>query len=346
MIEKLEKYNCNELYIKQDSESGCTFVVAMNTIYHDRGNGGTRMKQYSSIDEGIEDALKLANAMTKKCVIIGNENNGSYSGAKGVIIGNPKTQKTPQMLRNYGKFVQSLKGKFQTGCDMNIFPKDLEYMSTETQYVDGLPKTALGDSGDATAFGIIVAMKVLCGLKYGNASLRNRIIAIQGIGSVGSSLVRRLTEEGAKIIVTDIDVEKLNKIVKKYGLKKVTPKKIYSVQCDIFSPNACGEILTDKNIKKLKCDLIIGGANNPLSKGLESIKQLQKKGILFAPDYIVNIGAQILAICEVQGKRIDYAYTKISEIIQKRLKQIALKRGTLYENAERLVHLEMKIEKN
>lgn len=341
MINKLRQNNCNELHIKYDADSGCTFVVALNTTYHDRGNGGTRMKHYSSVEEGIEDALRLANAMTKKCVVIGDEDNGGYSGAKGVIIGNPATQKTPEMLRNYGRFVQTLNGRFQTGCDMNISPSDLEYMAEETQYVDGLPSTGLGDGGAATAYGVVVAMKTLCEQKYGHDSLNARVIAVQGVGSVGSDLVRRLTEEGAEVIVTDVDSDRLKSVVEQYGVKSVRPEEIYSVNCDIFSPNACGDVLTAENIGKLNCDLVIGAANNPLAEGLQSVKQMQEKGIVFAPDYVVNIGAQVLAICEVEGKSFDHAYSKIQEIIQRRLQQISLGDEILYEVAERIVRQEM-----
>ncbi|MBU0460133.1 MAG: leucine dehydrogenase [Nanoarchaeota archaeon] len=341
MIDKLRENNCNELHIQYDADSGYTFVIALNTIYHDRGNGGTRMKHYSSVEEGIEDALRLANAMTKKCVVIGDEDNGGYSGAKGVIIGDPVTQKTPEMLRSYGRFVQSLNGRFQTGCDMNISPSDLEHMAEETQYVDGLPSTGIGDGGEATAYGVIVAMKTLCEQKYGSDSLKDRVVAVQGVGSVGSDLVRRLTEEGAEVIVTDVDSDRLKYVADKYGVKSASPEEIYSVKCDIFSPNACGNVLTAENIGELNCDLVIGAANNPLSEGLESVKQMQERGIVFAPDYVVNIGAQVLAICEVEGKSFDHAYSRIQEIIQRRLHQVSLQDETMYEVAERLVHQEM-----
>ncbi len=341
MIDLFRQNNCNELHIQYDANSGCIFIIALNTIYHDRGNGGTRMKSYSSVYEGIEDALRLANAMTKKCVVIGEEDNGSYSGGKGVIIGDLFTQKTPEMLRSYGRFVQSLNGRFQTGCDINISPSDLEYMAEETEYVDGLPSTGLGDGGAATAYGIVVAMKTLCEQKYGSDSLKGRVMAVQGVGSVGFDLVRRLTEEGAEVIVTDVDTDKLKFVADQYGVKSVSPQEIYGVKCDIFSPNACGDVLTTENIEKLNCDLVIGAANNPLADGLQSVKQMQKRGIIFAPDYVVNIGAQVLAICEVEGKSFDYANGKIQEIIQKRLQQISLGGQTLYEVAERIVHSEM-----
>lgn len=341
MIDKFRENNCNELHIKYDVDSGCIFVIALNTIYHNRGNGGTRMKNYSSVDEGIEDALRLANAMTKKCVVIGDKDNGGYSGAKGVIIGDPAIQKTPEMLRGYGRFIKSLNGRFQTGCDINISPSDLEYMAEETQYVDGLPLTGLGDGGAATAYGVVVAMKTLCEQKYGHDSLKDRVIAVQGVGSVGSDLVRRLTEEGAEVIVTDVDYDRLKSVVDQYGVKSVSPEEIYSVNCNIFSPDACGDVLTAENIGKLNCDLVIGAANNPLADGLESVKKMQERGIIFAPDYVVNIGAQVLAICEVEGKSFDYANNKIQEIIERRLQQIGSEEGTLYEVAERIVHQEM-----
>lgn len=346
MIERLMKQNnCNELVTRYDPKSGCAFVIALNTIYQGRGNGGTRMKNYSSVDEGIKDALRLANAMTKKCVIIGKDDNGGFSGAKGVIIGDPTTQKTPEMLENYGRLVQSLDGRFQTGCDMNISPMDLTHMARQTKYVDGLPSSGLGDGGAATAYGLNVAMKTLCKHRYGSASLRDRIVAVQGIGSVGSDLVRRLRKEGANVIVTDIDSAKLESISKKQDLKVVSPGEIYGVKCDIFSPNASGDILTAENIKKLNCDMVIGAANNPLSKGLESVKEMHERGIIFAPDYIANIGAQVLSICEVGGKSFQHAMDRTKDIIQKRLDQVvleAVKRGeTLYDASERIVNREM-----
>lgn len=337
----MQQNNCDELHIQYDADSGCTFVIALNTTYNDRGNGGTRMKKYFSVKEGIEDALRLTNAMTKKCVIIGEINNGGYSGAKGVINGDPTTQKTPELLRRYGRFVQVLNGRFQTGCDMGISPSDLEYIAEETDFVDGLPSAGLGNGGVATAHGVVVAMKTLGEQKYGNDSLKNRVIAVQGVGSVGSDLVRRLTEEGAKIIVTDVDTVRLKSVTEQYGVTSVGHEEIYSVNCDIFSPNACGDILTTENIQNLNCDLVIGAANNPLVDGLQSINELQERGIVFAPDYIVNIGAQILAICEVEGKSFDYAVSKIQEIIQKRLRQVISEADrsceTLFEAAERIV---------
>jgi leucine dehydrogenase len=343
----MEKNNCNELHIQHDKESGCVFIIAMNTIFGDKGNGGTRMKEYPSTIAGIEAATRLVNVMTKKCVIIGKKYNGGYSGGKGVIIGDPKTQKSPAMLRRYGRFVQSLKGRFQTGTDMNINIKDINHMAEESEFVDGL-ESGLGDTAIPTAYGTIVAMKTLCKWKYGSDSLKDKVVTVQGVGSVGRDLVKRLVEEDARVIATDTNKAALQEVKKSFNIETVAPDEIYGLDCDIFSPNACGGILTKENIKRLKCDMVIGAANNPLADELESVQAMKKKDIVYAPDYVINIGGVFLSMCEVQGKDFDYVIETTEEIIQKRLKQViagAKKASTtLYEAAEALVQAEMDCE--
>lgn len=177
-------------------------------------------------------------------------------------------------------------------------------------------------------------------MNIGSNSLIDRIIAIQGVGSVGSDLVRRLIAERAKVVATDVDADRLKSIVDQYGVKSASPEEIYSVNYDIFSPNASGDVLTVENIRRLNCDLVIGAANNPLADGLQSVKQMQEKGIIFVPDYVVNIGAQVLAICEVERKSFQHAQSKIQEIIEKRLRQIInlaeRNNETLFEAAEKI----------
>ncbi len=345
MIQELmDKNNCNELHIKYDKESGCTFIIALNTMYGEKGNGGTRMLHYASVEEGLKDATKLVNVMIKKCVIIGKKFNGGYSGGKGVIVGNPVSQKTPAMLKRFGKFVQTLNGRFQTGTDMNINLKDIECMAEESEFIDGL-EVGLGDTAIPTAWGILLAMKELCKWKYGSESLKGKVIAVQGIGSVGKDLVRRLVEEGAEVIATDVNAEILQSVKKKFGIKTVKPEEIYSVKCDIFSPNACGGILTEENIAKLNCDLVIGAANNPLADDLESVILMKKKRIVYAPDYVINIGGVFLSMCEVQKKDFDYVIEKLEMIIPTRLQQIIKEaeknEETLFEAAERIISKEV-----
>lgn len=339
----MDKNNCNELHLQYDTESGCTFIIALNTIYGHKGNGGTRMHNYRTIEEGIRDAVTLVNTMTKKCVVIGKKFNGGYSGGKGVIVGNPVTQKTPDMLKRFGVFVQTLNGRFQTGTDMNINLKDVAFMAERSEFIDGLT-TGLGDTAISTAYGVLLAMKELCTWKYGSESLKDKVIAVQGVGSVGKDLVRRLVEEGAEVIATDINAVVLQSVKEEFNIKTVSPEKIYSVTCTIFSPNACGGILTKDTIKKLNCDLVIGAANNPLAEGLQSVLAMKKKGIIYAPDYVVNIGGVFLSMCEVQKKDFEYVIKKLGGIIPARLRQIiheAEKNGeTLFEAAETIVFQE------
>jgi len=340
MQEIMDKNNCNELHIQYDKESGCTFIIALNTSYSNKGNGGTRMLNYACVEEGIKDAAKLVNVMTKKCVIIGKKYNGGYSGGKGVIVGNPISQKTPEMLRRFGKFVQALNGRFQTGTDMNINLKDIKYMAEESDFIDGL-EAGLGDTAIPTAYGVLLAMKEICKWKYGSESLKGKVIAVQGVGSVGKDLVRRLVEEGAEVIATDVNAKILQSVKEKLGIKTVSPEEIYSVKCDIFSPNACGRILTKENIEKLNCNFVIGASNNPLADGFQSVIEMKNKGIIYAPDYAVNIGGVFLSMCEVQGKDFNYILEKLREIIITRLRQIIKEaertEKTLFETAERIV---------
>ncbi len=340
----MDKNNCNELHVQYDKESGCTFIIALNTIYGEKGNGGTRMLNYASVEEGIKDATRLVNVMTKKCVMIGKKYNGGYSGGKGVIMGNLATQKNPEMLRRYGKFVQTINGRFQTGTDLNINLEDIEYMAEQSKFIDGL-KEGLGDTAIPTAYGILLAMKELCKWKYGSKSLKDKVIAVQGAGSVGKDLVRQLVKEGAEVIVTDVNSEILHSVGKEFNVKTVSPENIYAVKCDIFSPNACGGILTQENIKKLNCKMVIGAANNPLADYLRSVLHMKKKRIIYAPDYIINIGGVFLSMCEVQGRDFDYVIEKLREIIPARIKQMMKEaeknHETLFEAAERIIAQEM-----
>lgn len=346
----MQQNNCNELHIQYDPQSGCVFIIAINTVYGQKGNGGTRMMDYPNIVEAIKDATKLVNVMTKKCVIIGKQYNGGYSGGKGVIMGDPEKQKTPDMLRRYGQFVESLGGRLQTGTDMNINLDDIKYMAETCKFIDGL-ETGLGDTAVPTAYGVYIAMKILSKHIYKTPDLKNKIIAVQGVGSVGSNLIGRLIKEKAKVIATDIDSKRLKLVSTKYKIGTVLPNKIYDVPCDIFSPNAVGGILNTQNIKRLKCKMIIGGANNPLADNLESVLKLKAKRIIYAPDYVVNIGGVFLSMCEVQGKNFEYLIKKTKEIITSKLTRFIEKsektKRTLYEVAEDFIRNELrKYEKN
>lgn len=338
--------HCSEVHVKYDMLSGCIFVIAMNTYEGKRANGGTRMKIYPSLMHGIADALELVKNMSFKCKIIGEEYNGGFSGGKGVIVGDPKSQKTPEMLRRYGEFVNSFAGQFITGTDLNICDPDAQIMAEVSPYIDGLKSGPIGNTAVGTAHGLIFAMREICHLYDGKPYLSGVKVAIQGLGSVGMMLSELLHSEGAQIIAADISPEKCEKAQAAFDAQIVSPKNIYDVKCDIFSPNAEGGVVTEETLKRMTCRFIIGGANNQLQQESPSLppllnenrddeqnhqrnrfkrldELLRGKNIVYIPDYVVNLGGIYSSICEQRGKDKVYMMQTLREIISKEIRYIA-----------------------
>lgn len=321
MREQMRDNYCNELHIQYDAESGCTFLVGLNTVYGDRGNGGTRMLSYPTEEAAFADLFRLVGAMTRKCVFIGKKYNGGFSGGKGVIFGDPQHQKNPDMLRRYGNFVSTLNGRFVTGTDLNINLEDIEFMAETSPYIDGRA-SGLGDTGIPTGYGVYLAMKFAAKTLFGSPRLEGKRIVVQGVGSVGESLVHYLVQDEAIVIATDTDTDRLRLVSQKYNLESVSPEHIFEQSCDFFSPNAVGGTLTDEAIDVLQCRAIIGGANNPLADGMRSAEKLLAKGILYFPDYVINIGGVFLSMCEAQQKDYVYLEKTLEEIIETNLQRI------------------------
>jgi leucine dehydrogenase len=218
----------------------------------------------------------------------------NLGGGKAVIIGDPKRKDREPGFRTLGKFINRLGGKYITGEDVGTTLKDMEYIRMETEHVVTLP-TYLGGAGDIapmTAFGTIRAMQACCNRIYGSDSLEEKRIAIQGLGAVGHNVVEQLHKVGAKLVVTDIDSGKVEVMVSRFGAEEVTPDAIYDVDCDIFCPCALGAILSDDTLNRLKCKIICGSANNQLKEERHG-DLLEKKGMVYAPDYITNAGGTI-----------------------------------------------------
>jgi len=335
--------NYNEVHVKYDHVSGCTFVVVMNTIGGHRANGGTRMKKYSSINEGITDAIRLTQGTSKKCKIIGKEFNGGFSGGKGIIIGDPSSQKTQDMLMRYGEFINTFHGAFITGTDLNIDNADIQWMAKTSNYVDGLSTGTIGDTGIGTSYGIIYAMQKIMRLYEGRSSLTGLRVCVQGLGSVGLRLVELLAKEGVQIIVTDLHPEKPKCARDVYGVRIVSPDEIYDVECDIFSPNAEGAVINESNIKRLRCRYILGPANNQLDventesnnlwgkradlprddqKGSSVNDSLKSRNIIYVPDYVINIGGIYSSICEQTQKDFQYMLETLDVILSRAIDNI------------------------
>ena len=264
ILEYMEKYDYENLFLCQDKALDFKAVIAIHDTSLGPATGGCRMWQYDGEMDAIEDALRLARGMTYKYAAAGV----NLGGGKAVIIGDPKRKDREPVFRALGKFINRLGGKYITGEDVGTTLKDMEYIRMETEHVVTLP-TYLGGAGDIapmTALGTIRSMQACCNRAYSSDSLVGKRIAVQGLGAVGHNVVGQLHELGAKMIVTDIDQHKVDVMVEKYGVDKVDPESIYDVVCDIFCPCALGAIINDDTLDRLKCKIICGSANNQLKE--------------------------------------------------------------------------------
>lgn len=273
------------------------------------------MWQYPSEMEAMEDALRLARGMTYKYAAAGV----NLGGGKAVIIGDPYRKDREPVFRVLGKFINRLGGKYITGEDVGTTLKDMEYIRMETPYVVTLP-TYLGGAGDIapmTAFGTIQAMRACAREVFGTDSLEERSVAVQGLGAVGYNVVKQLAELKARMIVTDIHAERVNRVLNEFPVRAVPPEDIYSVEAEIYSPCALGATLNDDTLKKLKCKIICGCANNQLKEERHG-DQVQKMGVLYAPDYITNAGGTIFDTDRlgVGGVNYERGKEKVSRIYQ------------------------------
>lgn len=283
-----------------DSATGLKAIIAIHNTILGPALGGTRMWNYSSEAEALNDVLRLSRGMTYKAAISGI----NLGGGKAVIIGDASIQKTEAFLRRFGKFVNSLNGKYITAEDVNMKTSDMEYIHMETPYVTGLPES-MGGSGDpspVTAYGVYVGMKAAAKKVYGNDSLTGKKIAVQGVGQVGMNLVELLLKENAEVVITDLYEAKVKDLCQKLNVKGVAMEDIYDIDMDIFSPCALGATINSDSIVRLSCSIIAGAANNQLEDETKHGYMLLDKGIVYAPDFLINAGGLINVYNEFLGK--------------------------------------------
>ena len=286
----MEKYDYENLLLCQDKALNFKAIIAIHDTTLGPATGGCRMWQYDSELDAIEDALRLSRGMTYKYAAAGV----NLGGGKAVIIGDPKRKDREPVFRALGKFINRLGGKYITGEDVGTTLNDMEYIRMETEHVVTLP-TYLGGAGDIapmTAFGTIRSMQACCNRVYGSTSLEGKRIAIQGLGAVGHNVVGQLHDLGAKMVVADIDPDKVDAMVEKYGVETVDPEAIYDADCDLFCPCALGAIINDNTLTRLRCKIICGSANNQLKEEHHG-NLLEENGFVYAPDYITNAGGTI-----------------------------------------------------
>lgn len=272
-----------------DESVGLKAIIAIHNTHRGPALGGCRIWHYANEDEATRDALRLSRGMTYKAALA----NLNLGGGKAVIIADPKSPKSPEMLQAFGRFVEKFNGSYITAEDVGTSPRDMAEIRKGTSHVVGLETS--GGSGDpsiVTAYGVYQGIKGSAFHRYGTDSLSGVKVALQGLGHVGMYLAERLHKEGAILTVTDINLENVNKVVEKYGATAVKPEDIYEVDCNIFSPCALGGIINDETIPQLKCQIIAGASNNQLLNRSHG-DVLMQKGILYAPDYLINAGGLI-----------------------------------------------------
>ncbi|HNV77023.1 MAG: Glu/Leu/Phe/Val dehydrogenase [Gemmatimonadetes bacterium] len=323
-----------QLVVCHDKSSGYRGIIAIHDTTLGPALGGTRFWQYRSDEEAIIDALRLARGMTYKNAVAGL----NLGGGKAVIIGDNRTAKREMIFRAHGRFVESLGGRYVTAEDVGTSTADMDFVHMETDYVAGLA-TKSGDPSPVTARGVFRAIQASAKHRWGSESVAGKTIAVQGLGNVGHYLCKELHAHEAKLVVTDIDATRVKRVVDEFGARAVDLDAIYSTAADIFAPCALGGIINDDTLPKLRVEIIAGAANNQLLLAEKHGGELEKKGILYAPDFVANAGGVINVYSELAGWTAQRALRKADEIYDTTLGvfEIAREQGIpTYEAADRL----------
>jgi leucine dehydrogenase len=338
LFDTLAEMGHEEIVMCSDPSVGYRGILAVHSTKLGPALGGTRFWNYATDQEAITDALRLSRGMTYKNAVAGL----NLGGGKSIIIGDNKTKDREKIFRAHGRFVEILGGRYITAEDVGTSTKDMSYVQMETKHVAGLAGKS-GDPSPVTAHGVFRAVQASANRKWGSDSLEGKAIAIQGAGSVGGYLAKELHEAGAKLIISEIDPAKSAKVAKATGAKIVDDTAIFSADADIFSPCALGGIINDKTIPMLRVEIVAGGANNQLLEERHG-DELQRRGILYAPDYVANAGGVINVYGEVAGWDAQRALDKADDIYDTILKVFDIaeaKNIPTYEAADRLAELRL-----
>ncbi len=291
--------NHEQIVFCNDEDTGLKAIIGIHNTTLGPALGGTRMWQYNNEWEALNDVLRLSRGMTYKSAITGL----NLGGGKAVIIGDAKTQKNDALMRKFGEYVNSLSGRYITAEDIGMETRDMDVIREVTPHVTGVSET-IGGSGNpspVTAYGVYMGMKAAAKYRFGTDNLEGKKVLVQGVGHVGETLVKHITDEGAKVILNDINEARLEELSKKYGANVVLGNDIYGLDVDIYAPCALGATVNDESIAQLKAKVIAGAANNQLANELKHGKLLREKGIAYAPDFLINAGGIINVYAEVVG---------------------------------------------
>ena len=297
LFDTCQEFGHEQVVFCHNRDVGLRAIIAIHNTTLGPALGGTRMWPYDSEEEALRDVLRLSRGMTYKAAVAGL----NLGGGKAVIIGDPRKDKSEALFRSFGRFIDTLNGRYITAEDVGIDVNDMEFIFQETENVVGVHQ-AHGGSGDPspyTAYGSIQGIKAALQKVYGNEDLGERSYAVQGVGHVGLHLVKQLREEGAKVFVCDIMDDSVAEAVA-LGAEAVSTDEIYDLDVDVFAPSALGAVINEETIPRLKCKIVAGPANNQLATD-EAGNELEKRGILYAPDYAVNAGGLMNVSIEFEG---------------------------------------------
>lgn len=301
MLDVLAVNGHEKLIFGRDEKVGLKVVLAIHSTVLGPSTGGTRMIMLPE-ERAIDEALRLSYAMTFKNAIIDEP----FGGSKAVLIGDPTKPKSYEFLHALGEFIESLKGTFLTGIDMGLSFDDAKIIGERTQYIFN----SKGRSGDTTAHGVYKGMQEAVHYKLGRSDMHEVKVAVQGAGIVGGTLIDLLLENGAEVYISDIDSAQTARYRGQERVHIVDNEMIYDIECDVFAPCAVGEVINDDTIDRLRCSIIAGGANNQLKDEVRHARMLHERGILHAPDFVVNAGGVCHGMCEVKGEDVSCALEK------------------------------------
>ena len=320
IFDAMNEYGHEQIVFIRDDSVGLRAIIAVHNTVLGPALGGTRFWDYATEDEALFDVLRLSRGMTLKNAAAGLK----LGGGKAVIIGDPQKLKTRELLNVYGKYIESLGGKYYTAEDVNINTTDVTYINETTKYVTGTPAVS-GNPSPFTARGVFMAMKAGASVAFGTDSLKGRTVLVQGLGSVGSRLCEHLANEGAVLKINDRIPAAVDAVLQKMEATVVSAEELLTTQCDIFAPCALGAVLNTGNVGQLTCRLVAGAANNVLMDAATG-DALKDRGILYLPDYIINAGGVINCGMEIPDGiyDVDAVKAKTEKIYDTTLKIIAL----------------------
>ncbi len=297
----------------QDEASGLRAIIAIYSTALGPALGGTRFYPYPTEEDAVRDVLNLSRSMAYKAALAGLD----LGGGKAVIIGDPHRDKSEALLRAYGRFVQSLGGRYLTACDVGTYSQDMDIVARECAFVTGrsLEHGGAGDSSVLTAFGVFQGMRAAAETAWGTPSLAGRRVGVAGVGKVGHHLVEHLLDDGAEVVITDVYEPAVRRVVTAHPEVETVDStaELVASDIDVYAPCALGDAINDETVHVLKARIICGAANNQLAHaGIEDI--LESRGILYAPDYCVNSGGLVQVADELEGFSFDRAKLRAAGI--------------------------------